>query len=505
MHPTKNVRPGKKPSPLHQNRNRYYEGKSKKRTQDIRAAFNKGAEVFVFTSATNDTPADLPFIRSLETYCEHNSGLLGIVRLYYKNPDVPRPKDHENTWSSHIEDYLISGRLDLGGIVVLADQRISPTASRPLTSKEPIEGSTWTIFGHTQIAMKTVPSPPTVKPKRMYTTGACTRAVYAKKDLSARAEFHHVVGAVVVEITKDFVFVRQLLKDSSGGFYDLDKYYRGGNVLSGQRALALNCGDEHERIVDELAVDATFGVKGLVSLIRPKYIFRHDVLDSYAVSHHHVGRTSVEHTKWQAGEDDIHSEIVRSLDYLNDTTPKGSVSVIVRSNHHDHVDQWLDRADSRKDFVNADFIDTMRLAQRVDLANKGDGHIYRMYGEKYLKEPKRFRFLGYNSPFILKGVDMANHGHLGVNGSKGSLSCFAKVVTKTFIAHGHSPGIEKGCYQIGKKAKKAEYERGYSSHSHTDGVLYNNGKRTLIDFHKGQFRGTNQRKITHGKKAIKRS
>lgn len=462
----------------------------------MHSAFNKGHRVFVITSATNNSPVKAPFIKSLETYCKHNKGLLGVIRLYYNNPDLPKSSPNNNKWSSDIEDYLISGRLDLGGIVVLADQRISPTASRPLTSKEPIEGSTWTIFGHTQIAMKTVPSPPKIRPKRMYTTGSCTQPIYANRDLSARAEFHHVIGAIVLEITKDYVFVRQLLGDTSGGFYDLDKYYSKDDVILGQRALALNCGDEHVRILDKLSVDATFGINGLVSLIKPRYIFRHDVIDAYAITHHHTGKTAIAHNKWKTRNDDIKSEILQSLEYLKKTTPEGSISVIVRSNHHDHIDQWLDLADSRKDFINADFIDYMRIAQRIDTGNNGDGHIYRIYGEKYLADKKRFKFLNYSSTFILKGVDMSNHGHLGINGSKGGLSTFAKVVSKTFIAHSHTAGIEKGCYQIGKKSMRAEYERGYSSHTHTDGILYNNGKRSLIDFYNGQFRGTKQRRAS---------
>jgi hypothetical protein len=60
----------------------------------------------------------------------------------------------------------------------------------------------------------------------MYTTGACTLRNYINRKAGQVATFHHVFGALYVEVAEDGKwFVRQIMADDSGAFYDLDVYY----------------------------------------------------------------------------------------------------------------------------------------------------------------------------------------------------------------------------------------------------------------------------------------
>jgi hypothetical protein len=83
------------------------------------------------------------------------------------------------------------------------------------------------------------------------TTGACTVPNYIEKKAGLKAEFHHQIGATIVEVDgADRIFCRQIGATNDGSFQDLDAVVRNGEVTFGNRVEAITWGDIHREQID---------------------------------------------------------------------------------------------------------------------------------------------------------------------------------------------------------------------------------------------------------------
>lgn len=445
---------------------------------------------FVITAAQNNTRTHNGFMRSLKVYCEHNDAALLVQPIHYKNISLyTASQQYKKYWAKSVEPYLVNERIRLGGGVIFrANISVPATASQPLSGFQPIEGNNWVIIGHTQVAMEPVASPAGQKPKRMYTTGACTARNYSKTKAGAKAEFHHVCGALVVEVVGGHAFIRQINADSKGRFYDLDTLYTPQGITTGHRAAVLTTGDEHVKFNNPDVRAATYDAPdSLAVTLRPHVIVRHDILDGYAGSHHHDHNDVLQFRKFWMGDNDYRKELDDVVHFINDTTPKDSENWIVPSNHDDHLQKWLGRVDPRKDHQNALLIHELKHQQYLDVLSGGDGAAMRLYLEPRLEV--KAKFLSRSEPALIGNVDYSQHGDVGVNGSRGSAKALAKTTYKMVIGHSHGSRIVNGVYQVGTSTGKLEYENGLGDHTNTHCIQYANGKRTLIDIFDGQWRG----------------
>ena len=191
-------------------------------------------------------------------------------------------------------------------------------------------------------------------PKLMLTTGSLTLPNYTVSDAGEKGKWHHYLAAVILEKFKDKVFVRQVACDDKGHFYDLDKRFTPNGVTEGHSIEALVTGDEHVKF--NTVEQATYGKRGIATKLKPKYIVRHDILDGYAGSHHHLKDPMIQFLKHHSGDNDYRAELEQCIDFINRTTPQGSETLIVPSNHHDHLAQFLQKASVNEDHTNAIFI-----------------------------------------------------------------------------------------------------------------------------------------------------
>lgn len=457
---------------------------AKRRAKDVR-----GRKRFVITSAQNNTAVHKGFLASLLKYCEHSEAALLVVPVHYKNVSLyTASQQYEKQWARELWPFIVDNELKLGGNVVLrADVHISASTLNPLTGKEPINGTSWTIFGHPQFAMEPVASPGGVMPKRMYTTGSLTLPNYSATNLGARAEFHHVQGALVVEIAGKHAFIRQLNADSKGRFCDLDKLYTPDGVSVAGPALALTTGDEHVKFHAKAVRRATYDAQdSIVKVMRPKFIVRHDVIDGYAGSHHHEHDDVLQFRKHHKKDNDYRAELDQVVKFLDETTPKESINLIVPSNHHDHLYKWLSRVDPRKDQTNALLIHELKAAQYANALAGNTTDPFEIYVKKRVRAATVF--LDRSKPHVLGGVNYNQHGDIGTNGSRGSARALARTTYKMVIGHSHGARIVRGVYQVGTSANPMEYEKGLGDHTHTHCIQYANGKRTLVDIINGKWR-----------------
>ena len=189
--------------------------------------------------------------------------------------------------------------------------------------------------------------------------------------------------------------------------------------------------------------------------------------------------------KHHEGTNDYRKEVERCIDFINRTTPKNAINLIVPSNHTDHLTQFLNRVDANKDHTNSLFILEMQTLMR-EAALKGENYDpFYLYAKDKLK--CKFEFLSRNEPYYIHDIDHSQHGDVGTNGSRGSARGLAKSPDKMTIGHSHGARIFQGVYQVGTSTGKLEYERGLSDHSNTHCIQYYGGKRTLIDIYNGRY------------------
>ncbi|MCI0560001.1 MAG: hypothetical protein MN733_16045, partial [Nitrososphaera sp.] len=260
------------------------------------------------------------------------------------------------------------------------------------------------------------------------------------------------------------------------------------HIKAGKRAEALILGDEHTLFTSKEVTQATFAEEGgIASVLRPKYLVRHDLIDSYSISHHHHNQPDRQYVKYRTNVNKLEEELVLTARYLEETTPKGSVSVIVPSNHANHIQRWLREVDWRAEPWNAKIYHEMWAAWLDALDNQQPFHPFNWWLKHNCKAD--VIHLQPDYPFIVKGIYLGYHGDKGINGAKGTLNQFAKIGVKTVIGHWHTPSIEKGAYQVGTSTRlNLEYTEGPSSWLNTHCICHANSKRQLINVIKGAWR-----------------
>ena len=468
-------------------------GRSKKATVFKRSL--SGTERFLVTSAQNATPAHPGFLRALQRAAKALDAELIVIPVRYKNATSrwTESQRNEEWWAKELKPYLYNARRALNqNLMLMGDISIQPTASAPLTGFDGITGASSGIFGHSKLQLRTVPTPQGRLPKILTTTGSCTVPNYTQSRAGKLGEFHHTLGAVMLEVRGKEFHLRQINADCSGAFIDLDKWYTPDSVQNAPPALALSMGDTHVRAVDPAVVEATFGKGGMVEVLNPQVLAWHDLLDGDSISHHHRGNPFLAAQKRAFGLDDAEKEVKEAIEFLSKYT-NGRKSIVVPSNHDDFLQRWLMSADWRQDPTNAEFYLESALAM-VRQAKSRDADAERLNAFAYciqreLQGRDDIQCLKNDEPYSVAGVELSMHGDRGPNGARGSIKNLRRIGTKSIIGHSHSPGIDEGAYQNGTSTKlRLGYNVGPSSWLNSHTVVYANGKRSLLNIIEGKWR-----------------
>ena len=456
----------------------------------------QNATRFLVTSAQNATPEHEGFVSALEAarkyYGEATTEII-VVPTRYKNPTSRWTESQENAewWAPRLVPYLYNQRKKLNkNLVLLGDIKTRPTAESPLQGFETITHGESGILGHNKLQLRVIPTPQNRLPKILTTTGACTVPNYTDSKAGKKGEFHHILGAVMVELEGKRFHLRQINAKSDGSFMDLDREFRpDGTVVQKAFSLGLVMGDTHVRFIDPKVERATFGPGGIIEALNPNVLVYHDLLDGYSVNPHHRRNADpfLEQAKFQADMQNVRDEVIEAINFVVDRTAERE-SVVVSSNHTDFLRRWLIDIDWRKDPRNAEFYLQMalHLVRNAKMTPHGaeypDPFAYWM--EQFLGEPPDtcISCIGKDESFMLADIECGFHGDHGPNGAKGTMSNLAKLGVKIIDGHSHTPGIEHGHYRVGTStALKAEYTQGPSSWLNTHCLVYSNGKRSLIN------------------------
>lgn len=469
-----------------------------------------GVKRFILTSAQNNTDVFKAGWDNLLALAEfYKAKVLVAPYTYHKKlwaqsgdvmPGSIKDSDFDDWWwDPAVEPYLVKEQVQLGkALVFCAGINILPTAVNPLTGLELHTGRKSAVYPHAKMQLVSVASGKREGTKLMYTTGTVTKRNYLQKKAGQTAEPHHCYGGLIVEVSEDGSFyARQVQADERGVLHDLDVRVEAGRVTTDNPVEAITWGDIHAAKMDDEVMEMAWGEGGMLDTLQPKHQFFHDVFDMYARNHHERGNTHRMFERFVAGQNSVAAEGQLTADFLKAADRPWCKSVAVKSNHDDAFERWLqsrdcptDRDAENLELWHAGNLTWIQAAKHKDTSFIAIEWLLKQYGA-----PSSIKFLNDDESYIIchdeqGGIECGMHGHLGVNGAKGSLRGFSKMGRRSNTADKHQAGIFNGAYQSGVSGKlDMKYNKGPSSWSHSHIVTYPNGMRTIVTMWRGRWRG----------------
>jgi hypothetical protein len=474
--------------------------KATKLPKPIRIAKPKaGAKRFIFSSVQDGTKIHEQFLTNLEAYAKYAGAEIHIAGFTYNKALFTEHNKKAVRYHERVEPYLTNDQFDVGGkLLFCGEMNTLPTAVKPLEGFQTYTRRKWGIFPHPRVSLESVATMFKDPAKIIMTTGSVSLPNYVAKKAGIRAEFHHVIAAVLVELDDDGdVFCRHLIAEKDGSFQDLTTRVEDGKCTEGHRVEAITWGDIHYEMIDEAVAAACWGdpgeENGIIDILEPKYQFFHDAADFRARNHHNIDDCHFRFEMFSKGKEDVNDVMQKVANFLNDTARLYCTSVVVESNHDKMLLKWLKWADYRRDPINAVFF--LECQHNIYKAIREDVHDYSIF-EQVLRDrgaPAKVLFLRESDSMLTcvsagGGIENALHGHKGANGAKANIQQFAKMGPKANVAHTHSAAIFEGIYQAGTCSKlDLGYNRGgLSSWNHSHIVTYPSGKRVILTMQNGK-------------------
>lgn len=462
---------------------------------------------WLLTSAQDETQVDEAFWTNLLAYADFLGAEVMVGGFTYNKSLFEDHAARSGVFAECVRPYLRHESVWCGPLRFAAEMNILPTAVRPLSGLENYGQGAWTVFPHAKVQLVSVPSLPGKHPALVMTTGACTIPNYIAKKAGLKAEFHHQIGATIVEVDgTGNLFCRQIVASADGNFQDLDVLVRGGAVTTGNRVEAISWGDIHREQLDPVVARACWGFDAdsetvvssdsMVQALRPRHQFFHDLLDFRARNHHRRGDHVHAIGMHVAGAERVEEELALSSRFLRATAFDWCQSVVVPSNHNAALLRWLREIDPRSDPLNLETWCELNLEWHRRI-KAGDEQFDLIHWALARHDPRALDDMLFVPPggsYLVcqahGGIECGLHGHEGPNGARGSAANLNRMSVRMNIGHAHSASILDGVYTAGLCGL---LDQGYnasapSGWSHTQIVTYPSSRRTLVTIQDGKWR-----------------
>lgn len=464
---------------------------------------------YVFTAAQNNTYVHEDFIASILQFCKHNDAQLVVSKFTYNKSGFQnntKEDGSEDLWyDPRLSEYFINESVQVAqNLIFCGELDILPTAVNPISGLENYTMGASGIIPHAKVAMTPMPRMKYEDPRFLYTTGAITLRNYIQRKAGQKAEFHHVFGALYVEIDEaGRWFARQLIADNTGEFYDLTNKYTPHGVETGLNVKAINWGDIHIEKIDMSVAEASWGDNSMLTELQPEFQFIHDLTDFRARNHHNIDDPYFIAEQHFAGKSSVEADMESAAYFLKQVTRFGNIAVVVESNHDQAFKRWLREADVTQDPTNAEYwhLNNAAIYKAIRTGDK-EFNVFE-YALNKVTNLDNVIFLQEDDSFVVcnnedrevregvieGGIECGMHGHRGPNGARGTSRGFRNVGRKVNTGHSHSAGIVEGVYTAGVSCElDMGYNKGPSSWSHSHIITYQNGKRAIVTLKDGKWK-----------------
>lgn len=378
------------------------------------------------------------------------------------------------------EPYVMEHSRHLNRNFLVSLLPINPDQIDPLSGLDRLSSNNKSvIYASTKQRLKSVASPSETVPRILMTPGAVTHPTTSLTKRGLISNKDHVYGAIVVDIeTRGTFHFRQVQGDKNGAFIDLGKQYNPNGTMSIAKLEALVPGDYHSGFTCPVVKECIIKV---LNKYKPKHLVLHDFFDGISVNHH------IEHrilARAMFGDkNDLSKELAFASSELKELSDKVSNVVIVKSNHDEFIDKWLNEgkyvSDERNHIIGLEL--ALAKAKGSDPLEYGLRKYHSFNNVKFLKSDESFKV-------SKKAIECGAHGHRGANGSFGSAPNLERCYQNIVYGHSHSPEILRGAWVMGTSSHlKLGYNEGPSSWLQTMCFVYENGARQLINVINGSY------------------
>lgn len=439
---------------------------------------------FIISWCQNETDIHERLFDNIEAYSNKIDAEVLIIAGRYKNPTSvesnKKLKSEENkfNWHRRVVPYLDANRHRIHPFLsILSDIKTQPTASTPLSGFNGVSGLESCIIGHPRMHMKSLPVLDGYPNKLLLTTGSVSVENYTDTKAGKKGEFHHQFGFVIVELDGDIFHVRQVSADKEGNFYDLYHRAYNGVITKNDTCQGVVFGDLHVGEDDKATVKLSFE---MARNLNAPVVVLHDVFNGHSISHHERKDPFKLLQREEDGSWCLKTEIENLKGWFEEHAFFNYV--VVRSNHDDFLDRWLMGEDWRKVSNKAAYL---KYASILAEGKAPKGIIPYILEKNF----ENVRCLGIDDSFRVKGWELGVHGHMGANGSRGSVVQFKNLNTKNITAHTHSPNREDGNVCVGTNTHlRVGFNKGMSSWMQSNAIIHNDGKVQQINIIKGRYR-----------------
>lgn len=439
------------------------------------------SKYYIVTWEQNATPLHGNLWKNILAYKEFLGAELSVILGRYKNPTSVFTDSDYDSWNELTKPYWDANRHDIHKyLTILGDVKIQPTAVDPLSSLEDITGETCTIVGHPKMWLKSVPVLEGHPKKILTTTGAITLPNYTDSKSGKKAEAKHKLGFVIIEVKdEEIFFIRQVEADSQGNFIDLVHNVKDGVVSKNDVVDAIVWGDTHVASLNPEILPETLS---FIEKMNVPLEVHHDLLDGTSVNNHIINNPIEQYKRMIEQKDDVAIEIDNVLNFL-EQRPE-TKKLVIQSNHNDRLDRWVINQDWKKDIKNS--LTYLKYTTAALEGKAPKGILAYLIEDKFKTED--VICLDYDDSYLLHGIELAHHGHIGANGSRGNANQFRKMSTKMVLGHYHSPFRMDDVVGVGTSSHLREgYNKGASSWLNSHIIILPNGKTQHLIFVRGEF------------------
>jgi hypothetical protein len=437
---------------------------------------------YVITTAQANAPVNSKLLDSFIHYCDRNDAELIVL-------PTSGITINDTDYSPKITPYLLFDKeYRLNKNVRILDAMIRPQVINPLGGVDHFarNNESSLIMPGTKQTLKYIPDMQDTIPRALMTTGAITHPNYNTKFRQGNiAVQDHEYGAVVLEVEDDKHFHHRFISAfKNGKFSDIPGVYDGASFKKHKSVDAFVVGDLHPFHTDPVHEAQTFDQ---LQYFKPKKVFLHDAFNGVSISHHYKGRNA---DKYKAHTDftgDLGEELqvtrAAILKYAN-ALPRGSQLYLVKSNHDEHLERYLQEGrfvnDGKNSLVGSQLY--TELLSGKDPLDVG----LNLYG----KLPSNVHFLQRDSDLRVRGYQLAMHGDIGSNGTRGSITSMERAFGKSITGHSHTVVKQRNALSVGTSTRlRIGYNKGPSSWVQANIAIYDTGHPQIFNTINGRWRG----------------